>query len=378
MLQAAEAAARKKAEREAAEAAARVATAAAAAAATREAEQRRALWNQAVSQQWHGLEPPRPVSNQGGQEPDAGASSLPQSSSTMAGGEGATSPSQGAAAAAQGGAGVDAATAAAVAAAQLEFERDIRQQQDREYQQSLERDRARKAQQEAQRRADEAALRQLAQQRQLAALRQTLQADLPPEPPSSDPALTLRVRLPGGANASRRFRPSQGFEEVFAWVYGLGDMPLWPPGSWALVSSFPRRQLAPPSSSQWAPGVWEQQQQQGQGVQEEVLLPGEWLLRVNRLTEGPLWVKVHADTTVQEVKDSIMAQTGGPRGCSQRGRGCFPECQLDTVCCVGLYRVVKSCARGFSACVCGPSRCVVACSRGLFPPPCMQRNANQW
>lgn len=124
--------------------------------------------------------------------------------------------------------------------------------------------------------------------------------------------LTLRVRLPGGCQASRRFRPDQGFEEVFAWVYSLPGMPLWAPGSWALISAFPRRQLSPPGSSSWAPGVWEKQQAAtAEGCGDDVLLlPGEWMLGVNTVSEERLWVKVHPDSTVQDITQEIETQTG--------------------------------------------------------------------
>jgi hypothetical protein len=216
--------------------------------------------------------------------------------------------------AAGGGSGVPAAANPAAAA----LDRSIRQQQDMEYQQSLERDRAKAAAKAAQRKADAAASQLQARQQRLAALRQHLQHKLTPEPPltnnDSDTApLTLRVRLPGGGTASRRFGAGHAFDEVFAWVFSLPEMQLWAPGTWALVSGFPRRQLMPPADSTWAPGVWEQQQQQqqgGGGGRGEMLLPGEWMLRVDRLEQAALWVKVHEESTLADVQEEIEAQTG--------------------------------------------------------------------
>jgi hypothetical protein len=164
------------------------------------------------------------------------------------------------------------------------YDREVRQQQDLEYQQSLERDRAKAAASAAQRQAAAAALQQQDEQQRLVDLRETLQEWLGPEPPAdsdSNPVLTLRVRLPGGSQGSRRFSPTESFEEVFAWVYSLSEMPLWAPGTWTLVSAFPRRQLAPPSGSKWLPGVWQQQQQAGATSVQPVLLPGEWMLQVS-------------------------------------------------------------------------------------------------
>jgi hypothetical protein len=207
-------------------------------------------------------------------------------------------------------------SADAAAAAELEMDREVRQQQDREYQQSLEQDRAKAAAKAAQRKADSAALQVQAQQQKLAALRQSILHKLSPEPPSDEEntaVLTLRVRLPGGSQASRRFRPDQGFEEVFAWVYSLPGMPLWAPGTWALISAFPRRQLSPPGSSSWAPGVWEKQQAaaSAEGCGDDVLLlPEEWMLGVNTASEERLWVKVHPDSTVQDINEEIETQTG--------------------------------------------------------------------
>lgn len=168
------------------------------------------------------------------------------------------------------------------------LDRQLRQQQDREYQQSLERDRAKAAARAAERKAAAAALKQQGEQQRLSALRASLLAGLAPEPPSgADDVLTIRVRLPGGSQAVRRFSPTQGFEDVFAWVYSLSDMPLWGPGSWALVSAFPRRQLAPPGGSSWAPGAGLQQQLEAEEADgEQLLLPGEWMVQVRHGQES--------------------------------------------------------------------------------------------
>lgn len=267
MPQAAAEAARKKAEQEAAQAKAREEAEAKRAAAAAELARRREEFAAAARAQWHGLTPPQamgadeasPSSSQGGSR---------QTSHQPGSGGGQPRP---------------------VFASEPDGlqDRQIRQQQDLEYQQSLERDRAKAAAKEAQRKAAAAALQQQDEQQRLAVLRQTLLKDLGAEPSEdSESTLTLRVRLPGGGQAIRRFSTSLGFDNVFAWVYSLEEMPLWAPGTWALISAFPRRQLAPPSGSTWAPGVWAQQQAGQPGAQ--ALLPGEWMLQV-RVTVSLCW-----------------------------------------------------------------------------------------
>jgi len=298
LLQAAAAAAQKKAEQQAAREEAREEAEALQVAAAAEAARRRAAWNEAVRQQWHGLPPPQPVGDN-----EAGAAA---SSSTAV-----------TAAAPHAAAGSDASLAAALAAAEHENEREMREQQDREYELSLERDRAKAVEKAAQRKAASVALQQQAQQQQLAALRQALLHKLPPEPKADSSSgggdgggrmLTLRVRLPSGALASRQFRSDQGIDDVFDWVYSLPEMPLWAPGTWSLVSGYPRSQLMPPTSSNWAPGIWQQQQQEA--GREAVLLPGEWMLQVKRTAGEPLWVKVHEGALLEEVQQEIKAQAG--------------------------------------------------------------------
>lgn len=44
------------------------------------------------------------------------------------------------------------------------------------------------------------------------------------------------------------------------------------------------------------------------------------LVQVNQLTEGPLFVRVHDETTLQEVQADIAAQIG--ECCVRRSRGC--------------------------------------------------------
>jgi hypothetical protein len=59
--------------------------------------------------------------------------------------------------------------------------------------------------------------------------------------------------------------------------------------------------------------VWEQQQAAAtseEGGDEVLLLPGEWMLGVNTSSEERLWVKVHPDSTVQDIKEEIETQTG--------------------------------------------------------------------
>lgn len=205
------------------------------------------------------MQPPRPV----------GAAEAGSSSSQP--GSGGTSPHATGNTAAEDSVYADSATAS------VALDREVRQQQDQEYQQSLERDRAKAAASAAQRKAAAAALQQQNEQQRLEDLRETLVEWLGPEPSADSYGLTLRVRLPGGGQGERRFTPSQGFAEVFDWVYSLSEMPLWRPGTWALVSAFPRRQLAPPSGSRWLPGAWEQQTT----AAPPALLPGEWMLQVS-------------------------------------------------------------------------------------------------
>lgn len=316
--QAAEAAARKKAEQAAAEARARAETEAARAAFVAEAARRREAAARATQDQWLGLTPPRPIdytadqrrssnSSSGGQHassssqqatnisPPAGSTAPSPQQHSVATSSGNTQPvgdlyADSAAAAPAGGLAAGSGevsldedlygdgTTAGVA-----LDRQLRQQQDREYQQSLERDRAKAAARAAERKAAAAALKQQGEQQRLSALRASLLGGLAPEPPSdADGVLTIRVRLPGGSQAVRGFSLSQGFEDVFAWVYSLSDMPLWAPGSWALISAFPRRQLAPPGGSSWAPGAGLQQQEAGEADGEQQLLPGEWMVQVRR------------------------------------------------------------------------------------------------
>jgi hypothetical protein len=317
--QAAEAAARKKAEQAAAEAKARAETEAARAAIVAEAARRREAAARATQDQWLGLTPPGPTDNTadeprhsrnssssgGGQRasssggsPPAGSSAPSQQQPQVAASSGNTQPGSDlnadrAAAAAAAPAGGLAAGSGEVSldddlygdgtTAGVALDRQLRREQDREYQQSLERDRAKAAARAAERKAAAAALKQQGERQRLSALRASLLAGLVPEPSSDeDGVLTIRVRLPGGSQAVRRFSPGQGFEDVFAWVYSLSDMPLWAPGSWALISAFPRRQLAPPSGSSWAPGAGLQQQEAEEAGGEPLLLPGEWMLQVRR------------------------------------------------------------------------------------------------
>jgi hypothetical protein len=75
-------------------------------------------------------------------------------------------------------------------------------------------------------------------------LRDLLQPLQPPEPSPDTPAVTLRVRLPGGSVSTRRFAPDAGWEVVEVWVQGLEGLAL-PPGEWHLASSYPRLVLRP-------------------------------------------------------------------------------------------------------------------------------------
>jgi hypothetical protein len=123
--------------------------------------------------------------------------------------------------------------AAREAAERLEGERALRAGQDEEFKVSLLADAAR----DAQRRAADAARRQAVE------LRAALRATLPPEPPAGAGAVRVRVRLPGGGVAERRWAADAGVGAVEDWVQvsaatGHGK------GSWARPCCFnePRSQ----------------------------------------------------------------------------------------------------------------------------------------
>lgn len=67
-------------------------------------------------------------------------------------------------------------------------------------------------------------------------------AQLPPEPEAgAEGTVTLRVRLPDGSASQRRFLAPDSLQPVYSWVQSLEGMPLWPPGSWVLGTTWPRK-----------------------------------------------------------------------------------------------------------------------------------------
>lgn len=148
--------------------------------------------------------------------------------------------------------------------------RSLRWEQDRAYEESLAADRAKaqslaaaaRAQEEEERRrqeeerrrqeaveAEQAAVR-AAEEALAAALRQKAAA-LPAEPGASDPgAVTLMVRLPDGSRQSRRFAKSTPLQRVFDFVDVQCAGKAARPGSYSLVTQFPRRVLQPEGGRQ--------------------------------------------------------------------------------------------------------------------------------
>jgi UBX domain len=68
-------------------------------------------------------------------------------------------------------------------------------------------------------------------------------AALPAETPADAPsgATLLRVRLPHGGTAQRRFAPVDTLAAVYAWVDSLQDFAAW---DYVLTSTYPKRELA--------------------------------------------------------------------------------------------------------------------------------------
>lgn len=54
---------------------------------------------------------------------------------------------------------------------------------------------------------------------------------------------TVAVRLPDAAVVRRRFDAAADTSAVYAWASCLEDFPAWEPGTWALVTAFPRTRL---------------------------------------------------------------------------------------------------------------------------------------
>eukprot|EP00879_Flechtneria_rotunda_P006771 GHRR01007115.1.p1 GENE.GHRR01007115.1~~GHRR01007115.1.p1 ORF type:complete len:605 (+),score=270.56 GHRR01007115.1:161-1975(+) len=249
-------------------------------------------------------------------------------------------------------AGTSAATTATATAGQLQADRQLRDQQDKEYAQSLAADQQKQKPQQ-QPPASQAALQaqhmqeqqqedangtseqqqqqrhQSMAQQQLQQLRSWLQEQLELEPahPSciqgdsnkaaqsaatgsgndastATTVLNIRVRLPDGSTAMRRFSTLQQFSKVQDWVFTLPRMPLWEPGKWRLASSFPKCQLQV-SDGIWAPGEY-----QGATGDKAGALPQWWQLSVRRVEGEILKVLVHNGNIIKDVKKKVHAATG--------------------------------------------------------------------
>ena len=53
----------------------------------------------------------------------------------------------------------------------------------------------------------------------------------------------IAVRLPDAAVVRRCFDAAADMAAVYAWLGCLEDFPAWEPGTWALVTAFPRARL---------------------------------------------------------------------------------------------------------------------------------------
>ena len=71
-------------------------------------------------------------------------------------------------------------------------------------------------------------------------------ASSPAEPPAGAPASLIRVRLPNGATAQRRFEPGAPVAAVYDWVDSLEEFEAW---EYALTTMHPRRELERGSES---------------------------------------------------------------------------------------------------------------------------------
>jgi len=141
-------------------------------------------------------------------------------------------------------------------------DRNLREQQDREYQEALEMDRKRVEQQREQEREAQEALRKQEEEERLAreaqereeAARRAVEEErkaqaqrLEPEGPEATARIALR--LPAGQRAQRKFRPDATLADVYAWAGCVGHLPenegrcLEIPRRFVLKTSFPSRDL---------------------------------------------------------------------------------------------------------------------------------------
>ncbi|PRW60527.1 Ubiquitin fusion degradation 1 [Chlorella sorokiniana] len=97
--------------------------------------------------------------------------------------------------------------------------------------------------------AEEAAAAEAAAKRER--VRRAKEAGLPPEPPadSAEPLVTCLFRFPDGGRHSRRFPLAAPLQLLFDFVDSRGASSL-DPGSYALVTQFPRRVFLPPAGGE--------------------------------------------------------------------------------------------------------------------------------
>lgn len=152
--------------------------------------------------------------------------------------------------------------------AQHAEDRNLREQQDREYQEALEMDRRRQEEREAQRRDEEESRKQAEELRrqeeeerariaaaaqELEEKRRRLAANL--ATPSSEATARLAVRLPSGQRVDRKFVPSAKLREVYEWAECVAYLPesagkgLEVPDRFVLKTSYPARDLTEMESS---------------------------------------------------------------------------------------------------------------------------------
>eukprot|EP01025_Chloroclados_australasicus_P012706 TRINITY_DN1597_c0_g2_i1.p2 TRINITY_DN1597_c0_g2~~TRINITY_DN1597_c0_g2_i1.p2 ORF type:complete len:501 (+),score=75.32 TRINITY_DN1597_c0_g2_i1:49-1503(+) len=147
-----------------------------------------------------------------------------------------------------------------------EMARQLREEQDQAYQESLRLDREKAQKAEEKRRQEEEEIRKQQEEEQRKRLemerqqkkredfynkiiqrRIQKQQQLTAEPDASTAATTLiRIRLPDGSNAQRRFYDQDKVSSVYDFVCGLGALQCW---QFSLAMSYPRKVFGPDSYS---------------------------------------------------------------------------------------------------------------------------------
>jgi len=142
-------------------------------------------------------------------------------------------------------------------------DRNLREQQDREYQEALEMDRRRAEQREAQRKEEEESRKQAEEQRkkeeeerarlvaaaqELEDRRRRIAASLGPPGPGATARIALR--LPSGQRVDRKFEPTSKLREVYDWAESVAYLPEYEgkgleiPDRFVLKTSFPVQDLS--------------------------------------------------------------------------------------------------------------------------------------